>query len=118
MLRSQWPNIPEHELVELCRSWADANGVRSVVVFDGRAPVGLVGEEVLDEHCVLVGTGGESADDWIARAASEHAASGRPYWLVTSDRALRAAAGRSAGRTIGGGTFASTLTAPEPEPRS
>ena len=84
-----------------------------MLAFDGRAPGGVVGEEVLDEHCVMIGTGGESADDWIARAASEHAASGRPYWLVTSDRALRAAAGGRAERTIGGGTFARTLTEAE-----
>ena len=93
----------------LCRSWAAAQGRRGVVVFDGRAPGGLVGEETLDEDCVVVGTGGESADDWIARAAAEHAASGHPYWFVTSDRALRAAAGVRAARTIGGGTFAREL---------
>ena len=110
MLRSQWPNVPEQELVELCKSWAARNACRTVVVFDGRAPDVLVGEEVLDAHCVVVGTGGESADDWIVRAASEHAAKREPYWLITSDRALRAAAGARAERTIGGGAFARTLT--------
>ena len=92
--------------MELCRSWAEVNGHRTMVVFDGHAPGGLVGEEARDERCVVVGTGAESADDWIARAASEHAARGDRYWLVTSDRALRAEAGGRAERTIGGGTFA------------
>ena len=109
VLRSQWPNIPAHDLVRLCRSWAAENERRGVVVFDGRAPDGRVGEETLDEHCVVVGTGAECADDWIARAAAEHAASDCRYWLVTSDRALRATAGGAAERTIGGGTFAREL---------
>jgi hypothetical protein len=60
------------------------------VVFDGDAPAGAVG------------TGGESADDWIARRARELDGS---YWLVTSDRELRERAGRRAERMIGGGAF-------------
>src|SRR5205823_1978359 len=36
-------------------------------------------------------------------------ARGTRFWLVTSDRELRARAGGSADRTIGGGTFARTL---------
>jgi hypothetical protein len=57
---------------------------------------------------VLVGTGRESADDWIARAATERR-SDRPFWLVTSDRELRARAGSGAERIIGGGTLARRL---------
>lgn len=109
VLRSRWPNIPEAELVEGCRAWAEAEGVRAVVVFDGHAPGGLAGERELDARVVLVGTGGESADDWIAQAAGDLAARGEPYRLVTSDRALRAAAGAAAAETIGGGTFARLL---------
>jgi hypothetical protein len=71
-----------------------------MVVFDGRAP-----EEADD----VVGTGRESADDWIARAAAELRERAEPYWLVTSDRELRRRAGVGAERTIGGGTFASEL---------
>lgn len=113
VLRSQWPNIPEPELVELCRRWAAARGHRAVVVFDGRAPGGVVGEHELDECCVVVGTGAESADDWIERTAAAAAAARRRYWLVTSDRALRAAAGAGAERRIGGGSFARDLSRSE-----
>ena len=111
VLRSQWPNIAEEELVALSRAWAVANGCRSVVVFDGEAPGGIVGEKPVDPHCTVVGTGAaETADEWIERAAAAYHRARRPYRLVTSDRALRAAAGRHAERTIGGGTFARELT--------
>ena len=103
--RSEWPNISADELVELCRGWAEREGVRPVVVFDGRAPAGVVGEEEPD-GVLLVGTGGETADDWIAREAGRFG----PYWLVTSDRELRERAADSE-RTIGGGSFARELLA-------
>jgi hypothetical protein len=103
VLRSQWPNIPEGELVELLRAWAAANRKRVVAVFDGRAPA-AVGDEQLE----IVGTGAESADDWLIRTAAELEG---PYWLVTSDRALRDVAGAAAERTIGGGSFARELKA-------
>ena len=110
VLRSRWPNIPEQELVNLCRSWAEAHEARAVVVFDGKAPGGLVGKEELAPHCVLVGTGAESADDWLVRAAAELRAADQSFWLVTSDRELRARAGESAERIVGGGGFARELT--------
>jgi rRNA-processing protein FCF1 len=97
VLRSQWPNIPEQRLVELARAWADREGVRALLVFDGRAPV---------EADDVVGTGAESADDWIAREVESLA----PYWLVTSDRELRERAGGEAERVVGGGSFARELT--------
>jgi rRNA-processing protein FCF1 len=97
VLRSQWPNIPERELVELVRAWAEREGVTPLIVFDGRAPV---------EADDVVGTRGESADDWIAREAPKL----EPYWLVTSDRELRQRAGAEAERVIGGGSFARELT--------
>jgi hypothetical protein len=90
VLRSRWPNVPEAELVERCRAWAEEQGVTALLVFDGPAPDGAIA------------TGKESADDWIARAATELDA---PYWLVTSDRELRERAGGNAERTIGGGSF-------------
>jgi rRNA-processing protein FCF1 len=101
VLRSRWPNIPERRLVELARGWAQANDVAVVLVFDGRAPV---------EAADVVGTGAESADDWIAREASRIGADRSPYWLVTSDRELRARAGGAATRVIGAGSFAGELT--------
>jgi hypothetical protein len=97
VLRSRWPNIPEQELVDLARGWAERNGLEVLLVFDGDAP------ELADD---VVGTGRESADDWIAREALLHA----PYWLVTSDRELRRRAGTGAERVIGGGSFAGELT--------
>jgi predicted RNA-binding protein with PIN domain len=90
VLRSRWPNVPEAELVERVREWAEQEGVRALIVFDGRAPDGGIG------------TAGESADDWIARAATELE---EPFWLVTSDRDLRARAGQGAERVLGGGAF-------------
>jgi predicted RNA-binding protein with PIN domain len=104
VLRSQWPNIPEEELVGLCCDWAERKGVRAVVVFDGRAPAGPE-----SESCIVVGTRGESADEWLIRRAGELRAEGTRFWLVTSDRALREIAGEAAERTIGGGSFANEL---------
>jgi hypothetical protein len=101
VLRSQWPNLPEDELVERTRAWARRHGHRIVLVFDCRAPGGLVGAERLDERTTLVGSGSESADDWLIREAPAC----RGAWLVTSDRALREAAGAQASRLIGGGAF-------------
>ena len=106
VLRSTWPNIPEGELVALCAAWVREKGERAVVVFDGAAPGALVGEQEVVPDCLVVGTGHESADEWLTRAA---AAEEGPHWLVTSDRALRAAAGARAERTIGGGSFVREL---------
>ena len=97
VLRSTWPNLSEEDVVEGSSVWAAAHGGRAVVVFDGAAPKGGVG------------TGAESADDWIAREAERLRAAGSRFWLVTSDRDLRARAGEGAERIIGGGTFAREL---------
>jgi predicted RNA-binding protein with PIN domain len=94
VLRSRWPNVPEDELVDRIRTWADREGMEAQIVFDGRAPEGGIG------------TARESADDWIARAAAQIE---EPYWLVTSDRDLKARAGGGAERTIGGGAFVREL---------
>jgi hypothetical protein len=96
--RSLWPNLSRERLVELTRRWAAEEGHELLVVFDGQAP-----EEAPD----LVSTGSETADDWIAREAAGLA---EPWWLVTSDRELRARAGGIADRVIGGGSFARELT--------
>jgi hypothetical protein len=95
--RSVWPNIGPAELVELCAAWARAEGVEVVAVFDGSAPAGAVG------------TGAESADDWIAREAARLRESGEVFWLVTSDRELRDRASAGAERVTGGGSFAREL---------
>lgn len=91
--RSIWPNIGAAQLVELVRDWAGREGMTPLVVFDGQAPV---------EADDVVGTGPETADDWIVREAGAHA----PYWLVTSDRALRARVGDGPDHIVGGGSFA------------
>ena len=101
VLRSQWPNVPEPELVERARAWAERHARRVVLVFDGTAPGGVVGEERLDNRATLVGTGRESADEWLIREAPKY----QGAWLVTSDRALRSSVGANAARVIGGGSF-------------
>ncbi len=111
VLRSRWPNVPEAELVERCAAWAAEGGHRAVVVFDGKAPPGIVRGQEVDAACSVVGTGDESADDWLIRKAGELESAREPFWLVTSDRALRAVAGRAAERTIGGGSFVHELGA-------
>ena len=105
--RSTWPNIPPEELPMLVGRWAEAESVQAVLVFDGPAPK-VEGAGPVE----LVSTSEESADDWIARRASElRARPGARFWLVTSDRGLRARAASGAERTIGGGTFARALLA-------
>jgi predicted RNA-binding protein with PIN domain len=101
VLRSQWPNLPEEELVARAGEWAQRNGHEVVLVFDGKAPGGTVGSERRDAITTVVGTGGESADDWLIREAPGYPGA----WLVTSDRALRAAAGAHASKLVGGGSF-------------
>ncbi|HYX89076.1 MAG TPA: NYN domain-containing protein [Gaiellaceae bacterium] len=103
VLRSRWPNLEEQELVDRVRVWAERHGHRVVLVFDGRAPGEVVGEEEIDERTTLVGSGAESADEWLVRETPRHP----DAWLVTSDRALREAAG--AQRVTGGGSFLEEL---------
>jgi len=91
--RSQWPNLSDEELVERCRDWAERHGHEVVLVFDGEAPAGAIG------------SGAESADDWLIREVPKHPGA----WLVTSDRALRDQAGQNTARIIGGGSFLGEL---------
>jgi hypothetical protein len=98
--RSRWPNLAPERLVELLAAWAADEGVDAVAVFDGPAPAGVGGVDT-------VGTGADSADDWIARRAAELDV---PYVLVTSDRELRERAGGRAERVVGGGAFVRELT--------
>ena len=107
VLRSQWPNVPERELVRRALDWAERHGHELVLVFDGQAPDGVTGAQRLDNHTLLVGSGTESADDWLIREAPAYPGA----WLVTSDRALREAAGAGAERLIGGGAFLRELNA-------
>ena len=101
--RSAWPNVPAARLVELCRDWSERHQSDVVVVFDYDAP-----REHDTARCRVIGPG-ETADDWVAREAPSFT----PYWLVTSDRALRERAGREAQRTIGGGSFLRQLLGEE-----
>lgn len=95
--RSRWPNVSSEALVAAVERWAADEGHEAVVVFDGSAPDGAVG------------TGRESADDWIAWRARELAGEGVEYALVTSDRELRRRAGDAAQRLIGGGSYLGLL---------
>lgn len=107
VIRSRWPNLEEGDFLARTRVWIrQREGGRAVAVFDGRAPT-APGDELL----TVVGTGGGSADDWIAAEARRLADEGERLWLVTSDRGLRARVGGRAERTIGGGTFAGELAA-------
>ena len=74
-------------------------------MFDGSAP------QVTDGRLSVVGTGGRSADDWIAEHASRLASGGGRVWLVSSDRGLRQRVAGSVERMVGGGSFASELEA-------
>ena len=107
MRRSRWPNLSPDELVDRCSAWAAEHDVDVVVVFDG----GDTSERRVDDRCVVLGSGAASADALLEARAEELAAGGQPHWLVTSDRALRAAAGDAAERTVGGGAFLRELGA-------
>jgi hypothetical protein len=104
VIRSRWPNLREDWFVERTRAWAEREGVHALVVFDGRAPAWKA-----DERMEVVGTGRESADDRIADEAERLAGEGRPVWLVSSDRGLRARIPLDVERMIGGGMFAGML---------
>ena len=103
VLRSRWPNLGEDEVVRGTEAWAQREEVDAVVVFDRRAPQ-------VETPLRVVGTGGESADDWIAEEAARLQVAGEPYWLVTSDRELRERAGGAAERILGGGAFVGLIT--------
>ena len=92
--------------MERCAEWARRKNVQALVVFDGDAPTARV-----DGPVEVVGSGPETADAWIARHAAELRADQTPFWLVTSDRALREEASPGAQRVIGGGAFARMVTA-------
>jgi hypothetical protein len=102
--RSTWPNIAADDLPALVAQWAEDEGVQAVLVYDGPAPGAADAGSV-----ELLPTSDESADDRIADEAARLRAAGAEYWLVTSDRGLRARAGDGAARTIGGGTLARRL---------
>lgn len=91
--RSAWPNASRAELVERARAWAERERADLLIVFDGVAP---------DDSPDLLGSGARSADDVIAELDG-------PFWLVTSDRALRDRVRDRAERLIGGGSFLDEL---------
>ena len=86
--RSVWPNLSRDELVERVERWAEREGVRAQVVFEGR---------------------GETADDVIAARAAELASGDEEVWVATSDRELRERVQPYAARIIGGGSLARAL---------
>ena len=106
VIRSRWPNLEPERFLALVQRWADAADAEALVVFDRQAPEPPAGVEV-------VGTGAESADDWIARHAPRWDDAKRRLWFVTSDRELRRRLEPYAERTVGGGAFAGELEALE-----
>lgn len=106
VMRSRWPNLPEDWFVAAVRAWAEREGVRAVLVFDGRAPAVPAGERL-----EAVGSGARSADDVIAEEAERLAAEGVRVHLVSSDRELRGRAAPFVERITGGGTLAGMLEA-------
>jgi hypothetical protein len=113
VMRSRWPNIPEDRFLELLHWWVEQQGAAVVSVFDGRAPGGRLGIHELEDALTVVGTGDESADDWIAEHAPELARDRGGLWLVTSDRELRRRVEGVVERSVGGGSFAGQLLALE-----
>jgi len=109
VMRSRWPNIRDERFLDLTRTWAEQDRARVVAVFDGRAPGQRLGVHELDGRTTVVGTGRETADDWIAEHASELAQDGSRLWLVSSDRGLRERVAGYVERMIGGGSFAGRL---------
>ena len=89
--RAQWPNLSRKELVRRAREWAVREGHELRIVFDGAPP-----EDAPD----LVGS--RDADDAIVGLS---AGLDSPWWLVTSDRGLRARVGDAPARVLGGGSF-------------
>lgn len=77
--RSTWPNVGRADLRRLVGDWARREGLDARVFWEGT----------------------ETADDAIVCAAEGL----DRYWLVTSDRGLRARAGGRAERVLGGGAF-------------
>jgi predicted RNA-binding protein with PIN domain len=102
--RSQWPNLSDEELVTRCCRWARGEQMYAVIVFDGRTDASGDGES-----CMVVPVLGETADEWLIRATAALRERGIPFWLVTSDRELRALASRGAERVIGGGGFLKSI---------
>jgi predicted RNA-binding protein with PIN domain len=86
--RSVWPNLGRDELVERVDRWAEREGVRAQVVFEGH---------------------GETADDRIVAEAAKLHAEGEEVWVATSDRELRERLQPYTRRIIGGGSFARGL---------
>ena len=87
--RSIWPNLSREDLVESVERWAQLEGVRAEVVFEGH---------------------GETADDRIVAKAALLHGQGENVWVATSDRELRERLEPYAKRIIGGGSLARALT--------
>lgn len=79
-------------------------GDRVTLVFDGRDPGGPDTESPPGPVEVVFTPSNRSADAWIERLASEHAAT-LPMLVVTSDRLERTSAAAAGAETMGCGDF-------------
>ena len=116
VIRSRWPNFEEERFVELTREWGEREDARLVAVFDGGAPR-PTRAAATDERMRIVGTGTESADDWIVREAEQLSRDGGRIALVSSDHELRRRVSQHVQQVIGGGAFATLLESLERSPR-
>src|SRR4051794_14616566 len=82
-------HVRGERLVDACASFASLQGADIVVVFDGTGPYGTPVEQRVGARVTVVATIGNTADDWIEREASVCRASGRGYWIISSDGTLR-----------------------------
>jgi hypothetical protein len=107
VIRSRWPNLNVERFVELAREWGEREEKQLFLVFDGQPGAGR--DIVDDDRSRIVGTGEESADDWIVREAERLSRDGRRLWLVSSDRELRGRVTPFVEHVVGGGGFATLL---------
>ena len=81
--------------MDRAREWAAREAHDLLIVFDG---------EPSEQAPDLIGS--RNADDAIVELT---AGLDQPWWLVSSDRGLRARLGDRPARIVGGGTFSQTI---------
>ena len=70
--RSQWPNMPDDELVDRSRTGPRNTTTGSCSSSTGKRPAASWARPRLDGRTTLVGSGSESADEWLIREAPHY----------------------------------------------